>query len=69
MVRRLGVVAGDAENVGYSPVPMGDMDIQWVLQSLSSEQSSTGTLGRLLESGGQRSHHHLPRRQWPHGKG
>lgn len=36
MARRLGVVAGDAENVGYSPVPMGDMDIQWVLQSLSS---------------------------------
>ena len=41
MVRRLGVVAGHAETVGYSPVPMGDMDIRWVPQALSSELSST----------------------------
>ena len=41
MVRRFGVVAGHAENVGYSPVPIGDMDIRWVPQALSSELSST----------------------------
>ena len=41
MVQRLGVVAGHAENVGYSPVPMGDMDIRWVPQALSSELSRT----------------------------
>ena len=41
MVWRLGVVAGHAENVGYSSVPMGDMGIQWVSQPLSSELSST----------------------------
>lgn len=41
MVRRFGVVAGHAENVGYSPVPIGDMDIRWVPQALSSELSRT----------------------------
>ena len=56
MVRRLGVVAGDAENVGYSPVPMGDMDIQWVLQSLSSEQSSTGKRKTKRHKSGEMRH-------------
>ena len=56
MVRRLGVVAGHAENVGYSPVPMGDMDIQWVLQSLSSEQSSTGKRKTKRHKSGEMRH-------------
>ena len=56
MVRRLGVVAGHAENVGYSPVPMGDMDIRWVPQALSSELSSTEKRKTKRYKGGEMRH-------------
>ena len=56
MVRRFGVVAGHAENVGYSPVPMGDMDIRWVPQALSSELSSTEKRKTKRYKGGEMRH-------------